>query len=72
MTYAHDLTDRAPQWTINATAIELPLSDWGFECHRLDRDGATIGWAYDAGNGYEFTDSKPEPDESSPYYKRPA
>lgn len=60
-------TSAIPDWAIGATIVTVDdgtTSDgaYGYECHRLLRDGREIGSVYDLGNGYKWVEGgMPEP-----------
>lgn len=51
-------SDKVPSWARGSEAIER--DGYSYECFELIRDSITIGWMYDDGSGYLFTEDEPD------------
>lgn len=57
-----------PDWAAGAIVDTLDEGNsmdrcgaYGYECHALRRDGKIVGYVYDLGDGYDWTEAEPEP-----------
>jgi hypothetical protein len=46
--------ERTPSWARDLQAVER--TDRGYECYALTRDGIVVGWVYDDGAGYLWSE----------------